>query len=94
MHRADNLAAICEPIVQQCGIHNISQPYRPSRYITVIVFVTSKRRSQWRNSLRFELSSPAQVLRLWVQIPHEAYMFMCLFCVYIVLRVGRGLTSG
>jgi hypothetical protein len=25
---ANNLTAICEPIVQQCGILNISEPYR------------------------------------------------------------------
>jgi hypothetical protein len=27
----DNLIAMCEPIVQRCGILNISQPYRPLR---------------------------------------------------------------
>jgi hypothetical protein len=34
--RANNLAAICELIVQQSGIFNISQPYRPPRPVTGI----------------------------------------------------------
>jgi hypothetical protein len=34
--RADNLPAIWEPIVHQCGILNISQPYRPLRPVTRI----------------------------------------------------------
>jgi hypothetical protein len=37
VRRADNPAAICELIVQQCGIINISQPYRPPRPVMGIV---------------------------------------------------------
>jgi hypothetical protein len=32
--KADNLTAIYEPIARQCGILNISQPYRPPKPVT------------------------------------------------------------
>jgi hypothetical protein len=34
VRKSDNLTAICEPIVYQCGILNISQPYMPARSVT------------------------------------------------------------
>jgi hypothetical protein len=38
---ADNLTAIYEPIVsRQCGILNISQPYRPPGPVTGIVLLS------------------------------------------------------
>jgi hypothetical protein len=36
--RADNITAICEPIVQKCAILNILQRYRPPRPVTGIAF--------------------------------------------------------
>jgi hypothetical protein len=38
VRRADNLT-ICEPIARQCGILNISQPYRPPRLVTEIALL-------------------------------------------------------
>jgi hypothetical protein len=38
VRRADKLVAICEAVVQQCGILNISQLYRPPRPVTGIDF--------------------------------------------------------
>jgi hypothetical protein len=39
VRRADNLIAICEPIAQQCGILNISQPYRPPLPVSEIALL-------------------------------------------------------
>jgi hypothetical protein len=36
VRRADNLTTIYEPIVRQCEILTISQPYRPPRPVMVI----------------------------------------------------------
>jgi hypothetical protein len=49
-------------------------------------------RSQWSHCLRHEPSSPARTLGSWVRIPLKAWMFV--FCVYVVLYVGSGLTTG
>jgi hypothetical protein len=38
VRRADNLSTICKPIVQ-CGILNISQPYRPPWTVTGITLL-------------------------------------------------------
>jgi hypothetical protein len=38
VHRADNIAAICGQLSGQCGILNISLPYRPPKPVTGIAF--------------------------------------------------------
>jgi hypothetical protein len=53
--------------------------------------------SQWPHSLRHELSSLAPTLGSWVRIPLRTWMFgvcMRLFCVCVVLCLGRGLAAG
>jgi hypothetical protein len=39
VRRADKLTSIYEPIAYQCGILNISEPYRPPRYVTGIALL-------------------------------------------------------
>jgi hypothetical protein len=43
VHRADNLATTREPISRQCGISNISQPYRLPRPVTGITLLYGDR---------------------------------------------------
>jgi hypothetical protein len=39
VRRADNLTAICERLFRQCGILDISQPYRPPRSVTGVTLL-------------------------------------------------------
>jgi hypothetical protein len=63
---------------------------------TKYVKVMAPRRSQWSRGVMHELSSLARTLASWVWIPFKAWMSVCvrLFCVCVVLCVGRGLTTG
>jgi len=47
-------------------------------------------RSQWPRGLR-RRSSAARLLRLWVRIPQEAWMFVCCECCVLS---GRGICDG
>jgi hypothetical protein len=51
-------------------------------------------RSQWPRGLRHEMSSPAWTLGSWVQILLEAWMFVCLYSVFVLSCVGSGLATG
>jgi hypothetical protein len=42
------------------------------------------RQSQWLRGLRHELSSPAQTLGLWVRIPLEAWISVCVYSVFVL----------
>jgi hypothetical protein len=40
--------------------------------------------SQWPRGLRHELPSPVPTLRPWVRIPLEAWMFVCIYSVFVL----------
>jgi hypothetical protein len=50
--------------------------------------------SQWPLGLRHEMSSPAWILESWVPIPLEAWMFVCVYPVFVLSCVGSGLATG
>jgi hypothetical protein len=90
--------AINEPQFTHFVIHeNIWTLIMKSRklYITVRLWtncrnsllVTQLGRSQWPRGLRHELSSPARTLRLWVRIPLEAWMSVCVYYVFVLFCV-------
>jgi hypothetical protein len=53
--------------------------------------------SQWSRGLRNEMSSPARMLGSWVRMPHEAWMSVCVYSVFVLgsgLATGRSLVQG
>jgi hypothetical protein len=44
-------------------------------------------RSQWPSGLSNELSSSARTLGSWVPIPHEAWMTVCVYSVFVLFCV-------
>jgi hypothetical protein len=44
--------------------------------------------------LRHEPCSPAQTLRLWVRIPLETWMSVCVYSVFVLSCAGKGLIAG
>jgi hypothetical protein len=51
-------------------------------------------RSQWQSGLRYELFSPAQTPGSWIRISLEAWMFVRVYSVFVLLCVGSGRTMG
>jgi hypothetical protein len=45
------------------------------------------KRSQWPHGLRHEPSSPARTLGLWIRIPLEAWMSVCIYSPFVLFRV-------
>jgi hypothetical protein len=43
--------------------------------------------SQWLCDLRHEPSSPARTLGSWVRIPLEAWISLCIYCVFVLFCV-------
>jgi hypothetical protein len=74
--------------------------YNDEAYHTTVLnycFLIFWGRSQYRRALSHELSSVALTLGSWIRIPLRAWMFslcMRLFCVYVVLCLGRDLATG
>jgi hypothetical protein len=55
--------------------------YRGRLPITLSWFCNS--RSQWPRCRRHELPSPARTLESWVRIPLKAWMFVCVYSVFV-----------
>jgi hypothetical protein len=51
-------------------------------------------RWQWPRGLRHETSSSAWTLGSWVRIPIEAWVFVCVYSVFVLSCVGSGLATG
>jgi hypothetical protein len=51
-------------------------------------------RSQGLRGLRHESSSLARTLGSWVRIPLKAWMFVCVYSVFVLFCVGMGLATG
>jgi hypothetical protein len=61
---------------------------------TLYMHTILKGPSQWARNLRHEPPSPAQTLRSWVRMPLEAWMFVCVYSVFVLFCVGSGLATG
>jgi hypothetical protein len=51
-------------------------------------------RWHWPHSLSHETSAPAETLGLWVRIPVEKLMSLCIYSVFVLSCVGRGPATG
>jgi hypothetical protein len=51
-------------------------------------------RSQWPRGLRHDMSPSAQTLESWVRILLKAWMFVCVYSVFVLSCVGSDLASG
>jgi hypothetical protein len=58
----------------------------------IIELLWMMNQSQWPRSLRYEMSSLVRTRGSWVQIPLKAWIFFCVYSVF--LCVGRGLATG
>jgi hypothetical protein len=66
-----------------------------SKQATIISFrYVIRVRSQWPRGLRHEMSSPAWTLGSWARIPLDAWMFVCVYSLFVFSCVGSGLATG
>jgi hypothetical protein len=59
-----------------------------------MTFNLHKCRSQLPRGLRYKMSSPAQTLGSWVQIPLDAWMSVRISCVFVLSGVCSSLRQG
>jgi hypothetical protein len=64
------------------------------RKVFEFVFQWFWRRSQCPSCLSHEISSATRTLGLWVRIPLEAWVYVCVFSVFVLSCLGSGLTTG
>jgi hypothetical protein len=50
--------------------------------------------SRWSRSLKHETASLARTLGLWVRIPLEEWVYVRVFCVFVLFCVSNGLAMG
>jgi hypothetical protein len=55
------------------------------------MFLKSGGRSQWPRGLMHERSSPAGTLGSWVRIPLDAWIFVCVYFVFLLFCVVAAL---
>jgi hypothetical protein len=67
-------------------------------YLLVLNYFSSRYRpycpSLWPRGLKHERFSLARTLGSWVRIPLKAWTSACVYSIYVVLCVGRGLATG
>jgi hypothetical protein len=51
---------------------------------TIAISISFERQSEWPRGLRHELSPPAQTLGSWVRIPLKAWIFVCVYSVFVL----------
>jgi hypothetical protein len=95
-----------ETKAQQSASPNWTRKYSPQTIVKFYLFECTFRyfisgykyhgRSRWQSGLRHVRSSLARKPGSWVRISHKKWMFgmfMCLFCVCVVLCLGSDLAT-
>jgi hypothetical protein len=76
-------------LLGRCISRNYAQKLITGSKLCMVLAVMH--RSQWSRGLRHEMSSPAWTLGSWVRIPLEAWMFVCVYSVFLLSCVVAAL---
>jgi hypothetical protein len=68
--------------------------FKANEHYGFYVYRCTACRSQWPRGLRHEMSSSAWTLGSLVRIPLEAWMFVCVYSVFVLSCVSSGLATG